>query len=289
MKLICNNTRGATMSFGAFAPCWLVSVDGLGSSFNVYTAKTSGQDGENYNGSDAQKRNIVFNLEISRGDFEKQVGRLYRFFQENSPGTLTLEGGTPKRIGYYVEKVDPEAESFSPAGSSPYETRSVTISLICPDPRFYSAQDSLTQLAAWDGLIEWDVEIREEPFALTEKVNTLIGNVHNDSSVPMGLTVAFTASGEVVNPSLYDINRHELMKINTTMHIGDKILITTGTGNKNVQLISGGRTFNINNLMAYPPKWLMAYEGDNLFRYDADSGIDSLSVSILSTQAYWGA
>jgi len=289
MKLICDNTSGGRMTFGAFSPCWLVSIDGLGSNFNVYTAKNSGQDGENYNGSDAQKRNIVFTLEISRKNFEEQVGRLYSFFQKSSPGTLTLEGSVPKKINYYVEKVDPEAENFSPVCNSPYETRNVTISLICPDPKFYAGLDSLTQLAAWEGLIEWDIEIRDEPFALTEKVNTLIGNVHNDSSVPMGLNVMFTASGEVINPSLYDVNRHELMKINATMHTGDKIIITTDAGNKRVRLISGGATSNINNLMAYPPKWLQAYEGDNLFRYDADSGIDSLSVSILSTQTYWGA
>jgi Phage tail protein. len=288
MKLICDN-GSSQISLGAFSPCWLVSIDGLGAGFNVYTAKSSGQDGENYNGSDAQKRNIVLTLEISRRDFAEQMRNLYNFFQKNSPGTLILDGGMPKRIGYYVEKIDPEAESFAPAGNSPYETRNVTISLICPDPKFYADQDELTQLAAWDGLIEWDLEIKEEPFALTEKVNSLIANVHNDSSVPMGLTVKFTASGEVVNPSLYDVNRHELMQVNVAMHAGDKIIITTGTGNKRVRMVSGDVTSNINNLMVYPPQWLLAYEGDNLFRYDADSGIDNLSVSILSTQAYWGA
>lgn len=287
MKLVCDNGSGQ-ITFGTFSPCWLVSIDGLGADFNVYTAKNSGQDGENYNGSDARKRNIVFTLEISRRDFEKQTERLYSFFQKNAPGTLFLNGSVPKKIGYYVEKVEPEAESFTPAGNSPYETRNVTISLICPDPKFYADQDGLVQLAAWDGLIEWDLEIKEEPFALTEKVNTLIANIHNDSSVPMDLTIKFTASGEVVNPSLYDVNRHELMQLNTTMHAGDKIIVTTGAGNKRVRMISGGVTTNINNLMAYPPKWLLAYEGDNLFRYDANSGIDSLSVSILSTQAYWG-
>ena len=73
------------------------------------------------------------------------------------------------------------------------------------------------------------------------------------------------------------------------MHAGDQIVITTGDGNKRVKLISGGVTSNINNLMTYPPNWLQAQQGDNLYRYNADSGIGSLSVSILSTQAYWGA
>lgn len=289
MKLICSNGKGDKFIFGNTAPFWLVSVSGLGSDFNVYTTKNSGQDGENYNGSDAKKRNIVLTLELALRDYEKQLQKLYSFFQRDSAGELVCEGDNSRKIRYYAEKVEPEDESFSPAGSSPYETRNVTISLICPDPKFYSVEDHLTQLAAWDGRIEWDLEIKEEPFALTEKVNSLICNVPNRSAVPMALTVKFKASGEVVHPSLYDVNRHELMKVNATMHAGDQIILTTGTGNKKVRMITGGITTNINNRMAYPPVWLQAYEGDNLFRYDADSGIDNLSVSVLSTQAYWGA
>lgn len=288
MKIICENQRGEQLPFGDFAPCWLVSVDGLGSAFNVYTTKNSGQDGETYNGSDAEKRNLVLTLEIRRSDFEKQSARLYRFFQKGAPGTCYCERGTMKKIGYYVEKVEPDTETFAPGGNNPGETRTLTVSLLCPNPKFYAVEDELTQLAVWQGHIRFPLHVTN-PFTVTEKVNTLIGNVKNSSAVPMGLTVKFSATGTVVNPSLYDVNRHERMQINTTMHAGDVILITTGDGAKRVRLISGGVTANLNNRMAYPPRWLQAYEGDNLFRYNADSGIDSLSVTILSTQAYWGA
>lgn len=288
MVLICDNGKEEKLRFGNTAPFWLVSVSGLGSDFNVYTSKNSGQDGENYNGSDAQKRNIVLTLELSLRDYEKQLEKLYCFFQKDLPGTLTYAGGESRKIRYYVEKVEPETETFLPTGSSPYETRNVTVSLICPDPKWYALEDRLTQLAVWQGGIRFPLRV-VNPFKATEKVNTLIGNVRNDSSVPMGLTVTFRASGTVVNPSLYDINRRELMQVNTAMRAGDVIVITTGDGNKRVRLVSGGITTNINNLMAYPPRWLKAYQGDNLFRYNADKEIDNLSVSILSTQAYWGA
>lgn len=290
MKIICENQSGEKMGFGASGPCWLISIGGLGSEFNVYTGKNSGQDGEIYNGSDAKKRNIVFVLEMKRGDFPKQSSLLYSFFQKGSLGTLYCceDGMDPKKIGYYVEKAEPDTEGFSPGGNSPNETRNLTVSLICPNPQFYALKDSLTQLAVWQGCIRFPLRIRE-PFSVTEKINTLIGNVRNDSAVPMGLTVKFMASGTVTAPSLYDINRRERMQINATMHAGDEIVITTGDGNKRVQMTSGGVTANISNLMQYPPKWLKAYQGDNLFRYNAGSGIDGLSVSILSTQAYWGA
>ncbi|MGX8701515.1 phage tail domain-containing protein [Caproiciproducens sp.] len=279
MKLICENVRGEQVTIGR-SPLYLESIEGIGADYEVLTSQNSGQDGENYNGSTAKKRPIVIVIGVKRADYYTQRNRLYSFFQPRSAGVLYLyDNDDGKKINYYVEQI-------APAGDGP--VRHITLSLICSDPKFYALEDQLTQLAVWQGKITFPLRIHP-PFTVTEKVNTLIGNVHNDSAVPMGLTVKFTASGEVVNPSLYDVNRYELMQINTTMHAGDKIVITTGDGNKRVKLISGGATTNINNLMLYPPKWLQAYQGDNLFRYDAESGIDSLSVSILHTKAYWGA
>lgn len=282
MKIVCENSNGQQLAMGWFPPLWIASVDGLGTEYNVYTSKNSGQDGENYTGSDAKMRNIVIALDVAKSDYRVQRNRLYSFFQPRSEGTLYYyEGDESRKIKYYVEKV-------TPGGDDNDTVRTLTISLICPDPKFYALEEQLTQLATWQGKITWPLSLHN-PFVVTTKINTLIGNVYNPSTVPIGLTIKFMASGTVVNPSLYDVNRRELMQINTTMHSGDIIIVTTGDGNKRVKLISGGVERNINNLMKYPPKWLKAYQGDNLFRYNADEGIDNLSVSILSTQAYWGA
>lgn len=282
MKIVCENQSGAQISFGWFPPCWIASIDGLGSDFDVYTTKNSGQDGESYNGSAAKLRNIVIVLDVAKADYRAQRNKLFNFFQPRMTGTLYYyEEEESLKIGYYVEKVEPGGTDNDP-------TRTLTLSLICPDPKWYALEDQIVQLSARRGKITFPLRL-SSPFTVAEIVNTLIGNVHNDSAVPMGLTVTFRASGEVINPSLLDVNRQELMQISTTMHAGDKIVITTGTGNKHVKLISGGVTSNINNLMTYPPRWLQAYQGDNLFRYNAESGIDALSVSMLSTQAYWGA
>jgi hypothetical protein len=279
VKIICENELGAQITFYR-SPLYLNSVEGIGADYEVLTSKNSGQDGENYNGSTAQKRAITIVSDVKRADYVEQRNRLYTFFQPRSEGTLYLyEEENGKKIKYQVEKI-------IPSGTGP--VRHITVNLICPDPKWYALEDQLTQLSVWQGCIKFPLRL-SNPFKVTEKVNSLIGNVYNESAVPMGLTVKFMATGTVINPSLYDVNRYELMQINTTMHAGDIVLITTGDGNKRVKLISGGVETNINNLMLYPPKWLKAYQGDNLFRYNADSGIDSLSVSILSTQAYWGA
>lgn len=278
MQIICENAKGD--KFPLTKKYKLLSADGLGASFDVYTTQNSGQDGVSYNGSAAKLRNIVLVFDIYKSDPAVDMDALYHFFQPRSAGMLYHRDGTIERkIGYYVEKLTPSGYQM---------LRTVTISLICPDPKWYDVDEQLTELASWEGLIEWDLEITEEPFEVTRKVNTLIGNVYNGSNVTQGLTVKFMATGEVVNPSLYNIDRQELMQLNLTLHPGDVVKITTAAGNKRVKLTSGGTTNNINNYMAYPPVWLQAYPGDNLYRYNAQSGIDNLNVSIIHTQAYWG-
>lgn len=79
------------------------------------------------------------------------------------------------------------------------------------------------------------------------------------------------------------------MKINIELHLGDVLEITTGNGEKRVKLIRDGIITNINNLWEFGSTWLQAEPGDNVYRYDAEVGIDVLSVSIISTPLYWGA
>jgi len=281
IKVVCEDQQGRQIAFEyKGSPLALVDLDGFSNAeYTVNTSQSSGQDGETYNGETANKRNPVITAEIL-SDFQTQRDKLYAFFQPRTPGTVyKYEGTAVRKATYYVEKID-----ITESGP----TRPVTISLICPDPLFYDLSEDITQLAAWEGCIIFPMRIKN-PFAVTKKVNSLIGNVNNKSNVTQGLTIKFSATGTVVNPSLYDMNRLETMQINTTMHSGDVIIVTTGQNNKRVQLVSDGTASNISNLMNYPPVWLQAYPGDNLFRYNAASGIDNLSVSILHTQAYWGA
>lgn len=280
-KIVCENALGEKLEFTYDGdPLRLSATDGFSSAeFSVSTSQASGQDGVTYNGATADKRNPVITADIM-SDFAAQRDRLYSFFPPRSPGTVYYYDDTSvKKAAYYVEKVV-AGEDGTP--------RTATISLICPDPKWYAVENTFTKLAIWRGNIAFPLSIHP-PFSVTTKVNTLIGNLHNDSSVTLGTTVRFEASGTVVNPSLYDVNHHELMKINTTMHVGDVVEVTTGENNKRVKLISGGTITNISNLMDYPPKWLQAYPGDNWLRYNAESGIDSLSVTIICTPAYWGA
>ena len=284
-RVVCENKRGQQIEFTYNGyPLRLSDTDGFSSAeYTVNTSQNSGQDGENYNGSQANKRNPIITANIFE-DYQLWGDRLRSFFQPRSWGTVYAyesDDDVGRKAAYQVEKIDIDEAGIP---------RDATISLICPDPKFYALTDQLTQLAIWQGGIEFPFEIPQaDEFVAETKVNSLIGNVYNASVVPIGLTIKFSAAGTVISPSLFDVNRRLLLKINMTMHAGDLVTVTTGNGNKRAQLTSGGETVNINNLLQYPPAWLLAYQGDNLFRYDATEGIDNLSCTILSTPAFWGA
>ena len=170
IKIVCENYLGEKMTFSRTPKMWIESVSGLGADYEVTTSKNSGQDGENYTGATASKRNIVMVLDVPKRHMDDTKDRLYSFFQPRSVGILYYySGNIARKTRYYVESVEPEESGL---------VRTITISLICPDPKFYALTDNLTELAVWEGLIEWPLEIIE-PFEVTRKVNSLISNVVN--------------------------------------------------------------------------------------------------------------
>lgn len=281
-RIICRDRAGNTTEFSYDGfPLRLAGTDGFAAAkYTVNTAQSTGQDGETYLSSTADKRNPVITLDIL-ADYWNQRDLLYSFFQPRSEGTVFyFEDDSPgRRAGYYVESVDAEESG---------KTRQATISLICPDPVWKALEDEVVSMAQVVGDIEFPTELATE-FTVSHRNESVMATIDNDSNAARGLTITFEASGAVTNPALIEATRQERLQVNVTMHSGDILTITTGTGNKRAQLTSDGVTTNVNNLWVYGSTWLQAEPGRNIYRYTADSGEDSLSATIRSTPAYWGA
>ena len=87
--------------------------------------------------------------------------------------------------------------------------------------------------------------------------------------------------GTVVNPSIYNIETLETIKINTdkaaaivgsAITAGDEIRINSVATEKSITLIRAGRSYNILNALDINASWLVLHEGDNIFSYTADQG-----------------
>lgn len=89
-------------------------------------------------------------------------------------------------------------------------------------------------------------------------------------------------------PSLFNVNTREYFKINKIMEAGEVITVTTHFQNKRVELNKNGVISNAFNWIDFTSTFLQLDPGDNLFRYDADEGIDSLEVDIYYNPQYLG-
>ena len=278
-RVICENAEGRRMTFSHALPFWLASIEGVRDiRHTVSSSKAAGQVGTTITGSAADERNIVIAVQI-KGNFTQNRNTLLEFFQPNEVGTLYYyEDSIARKIEYVVESIESPETGI---------VRATTISLLCGDPLFRDIQETRVTLSSWIGLIRFPLYIHN-PFAVTKKVNTLMEDIYNRSNTTLGLRIRFEASGEVKNPTIVDVQRHKILTVQLTMHAGEIVEITTGKLAKAATLIQGNDRTNVINNIAYPPQWPQLYKGDNLFRYNADSGIDALSVTIFYTQTYWG-
>lgn len=282
MRIVCER-NGQSITFAHKRPYWLNKVEGIGQAdFDVSSEKTASQDGELYKGATANKRNIVLTVSVipPNGKTHDQIREeFFAFFVPRETGTLYFyDGDVARKIEYKAESCEFDMDGIF---------RDVIVSLVCPDPVFHAIQDETADVAAIVGMIEWPLELPAE-FEVGIRYETRIANIVNPSSVSRGLTITFTATGEVVNPSLVEINRQASFRILTTMHAEDQIIVTTGPGNKRVKLIRNGVETNINNLWEFGGTWLQVEPGENTFTFTVDSGDDALSVHLASTPQYWG-
>ena len=115
---------------------------------------------------------------------------------------------------------------------------------------------------------------------------SLIVKVYNSGAVSTGMRIVFKATGTLTNPSLINVYTQEYFRLNKELHSGEVVEITTTIGEKKVIAQVNGVESNYFRYRDLDSTWLQLDVGDNLFRYDADSGIDNLEVYIYFSNRY---
>lgn len=120
-----------------------------------------------------------------------------------------------------------------------------------------------------------------------KRTASLIVNLTNKGSVAVGMKIVFKANGTIVNPSLINVNTQEEFTINKTLVSGEEIEINTSIGEKRVRGKIGNTDF-VNYFMykSIDSSWLQLEVGGNLFRYNAEEGIDNLDVFVYFHNQY---
>lgn len=158
------------------------------------------------------------------------------------------------------------------------------------DPLFKDEQDDKVSAASTKAMFHFPLimsKAKKPPtvmFGVREP--SLIVNVYNSGAVSTGMKIVFKALGTLTGPSLINVYTQEFFKLNKTMYAGERVEVTTTIGEKKVLALINGIEENYFRYRDLDSTWLQLDVGDNLFRYDADAGIDNLEVYIYFSNKY---
>lgn len=273
------------------------SITGLGpgtSDINVTELATN--DGALYNSARLGSRNIVITLSFL---FDKTIEdvrqKSYQYFPIKKQVRLLFE--TDNRvceIHGYVETNDPVIFS---------QKQTTQISIICPNPYFYSVGKNGTNTTVFNGvepLFEFPFSNESVDVPLLECSmiqNVTEQTVYYTGDAETGIVIVIDAIGEASNITIYNVTTREVMKIDTDrlseitgsgIIKGDQIVISTIKGDKTITLLRNGYYTNILNCLSKDAKWFQLTKGDNLFAYTAETGISNLNFRIENRIVYEG-
>lgn len=276
------------------------SITGLGpAKANVNTTEVSTNDGSLFNSARLSQRNIVLDMVFINTVYGESIEDLrqksYKYFPLKKSVELTIETDNryAKTTGY-VESNEPNIFS-SQEGTQ--------ISIICPDPYFYSAGEdgnNVTNFYSIDPMFEFPFsnESLDEPLLVFGEIQIKTEGVityHGDSEI--GVMIYIHAIGPATNINIYNTETREVMRINTEkislltgkgIVASDDIVINTAKGEKSITLIREGVSYNILNCLDKNTDWFTLAKGDNIFAFTADSGVTNLQFRIENKVIYEG-
>lgn len=276
------------------------SITGLGpAKANVNTTEVSTNDGSLFNSARLSQRNIVLDMVFINTVYGESIEDLrqksYKYFPLKKSVELTIETDNRyvKTTGY-VESNEPNIFS-SQEGTQ--------ISIICPDPYFYSAGEdgnNVTNFYSIDPMFEFPFsnESLDEPLLVFSEIQIKTEGVityHGDSEI--GVMIYIHAIGPATNINIYNTETREVMRINTEkissltgkgIVASDDIVINTAKGEKSITLIREGVSYNILNCLDKNTDWFTLAKGDNIFAFTADSGVTNIQFRVENKVIYEG-
>lgn len=186
----------------------------------------------------------------------------------------------------YVLRFKPD---YSIKYATPYEENNEVLCQFliqgtCADPMFSTRNDILTQIALVLPKFHFPLIIpKDKGIILGLRQPNLLATIVNDGDIDTGMVIEFSCNTTVVNPSLLHVGTQGFIKINKTITPGETITVSTVSGNKYVKGYHDGQTENYFKYWDWDSTWLQMYRGVNVLKYDADSGVEGLAVSVSFT------
>lgn len=274
MEIMYVNSDGESITIRQAKPYFLEKLDGAGNIRNtVNTFKAPEQDGAFYVSSTLDMRNITMEgtiIAVTAEEAYELRKNLLRLFSPKKTGTLKYRD---RQISCVVEEAVLTV-------SSRERIPKFFLSLLCPSPFFETLDEVRQELASWDALLEFALEIPVGGLEFGLRQPSQIIAVDNIGDVPCGCEIVFKAAGPVANPELLHLDTGEFIRILTTLNSGDEFHVYTHFAGKRVVSIIGGTESNAFYLLDTDSNFFQLSPGMNNLRYDATNNLQLLDVSV---------
>ncbi len=268
----------------------IVNITGIGpESADINTTNMATNHGSIFNSARLVERNIVFQIKFMFSPTIEEVRhKSYKYFPLMKPIKLTFETDTRTVV------IDGYVETNKPTIFTKEEL--TQISIICPDPNFYSSEDSILDFYGIEPKFEFpfsNESLTENLIEFGEILTFTQAPIFYDGDVDVGMVMTIYASGPASGIVIHSLLTRESMTLDTTripdsLQAGDEITINTNPNFKSITLLRQGVRSNILNALDRNSDWLMLHQGDNVIAYTAEEGLSNLQFKVVHRVAYEG-
>ena len=247
----------------------------------INTTRNANADGSVYNSAYVNNRQIIITLAIN-GPAEANRINLYKYFKNKYPIRLYYQNNTRDvYIDGYCKNI--QIEFFN-------KKQIAQITILCPEPFFNGSSNTVIDFSSVAAGFEFPFSIEDPPGEIEFSTINLEEekDLVNTGDVETGFSIYFKARGPVTNPTIYNSETNEYIKLNITMSEGDVIFINTRTKQKTIQLTSNGVTTNIIGNLVNGSTWFTLTPGDNLFIVTAEGTPENLDSYVVITEQFEG-
>lgn len=277
--LIAQNKYGEQLELSHNESYVIESIEGLDPPDAVInTNRNANADGSVYNSAYVDNRTIIITLAINAFAEINRIN-LYKYFKAKYPVRLYYKNATRDvYIDGYVKSM--QIELFN-------KKQIAQITILCPEPFFNGTSNEIIDFSSVESLFEFPFSI-EEPieFGSISVQNEL--NMINNGDVETGFIIYIRARGSVTDPTIYNVDTNEYIKLNISLEPGDEIYINTRKKQKTIQLTSDGETSNIIGNLVSGSTWFTLAPGDNIFGITAEVSPENMDVYCILTDQFEG-
>lgn len=290
-KLTYINSRGERLELGVDSVyhCNISKdVEGIsGVTSVIYSTNSMGQHGDTYVGQRIEARDIDVVGHINTRDKAQALElrrHMLKIFNPELSATLVYEYGGFKRVidcrAYGEPKILKKEVLYE-----------FDLQIECLNPFWREEEETKEDIASWVAAWHFPCVIEKDntkSMIYGYRAESVIVDCYNEGDISTGMRIRFTALGTVSNPILLNVDTEEFIQINATMKTGDVIEINTKYGSKGAKLIRDGVETDYFRYIDVDSTFMQLAIGDNMFRYDAASGVNSLEVSIFYSKEFLG-